>query len=416
MRMLDRRLWTELLSSIDAFRVVILNGPRQSGKSTLLRLLAERTGRPVYDLDDRTTLRTARTDPSGFVAGAEPPCIVDEIQRGGNPLVLAVKAAVDRRNAAGHFVLAGSSQFLTVPTLSESLAGRARILDLLPLSQGELRGGPDSFVDDAFTDAVALRQSRPEVLDRRDVMMAVATGGFPGVHALSSLHHRRSWFVDYTRTLVARDLVQAREVRRLDDVPRLMRLLAARTAQELNTASLARDADLNKETTHNYLALLSTIYFHRVLPPWSTNFTTRAKRRVKVHVLDSGLAAAVLGVDAEALTSPFSAVAGPLLETFVVGELAKQLTWTHWAVTMFHYRDHEGREVDIVLEHADGRVVAIEVKATIDVDETDFRGLRYLRDRLGDRFVHGFVVHIGQRPLPFGDRLTAIPVSALWSR
>ena len=250
---------------------------------------------------------------------------------------------------------------------------------------------------------------RPELLER------VVRGGFPEVHRLGSASLRAVWFENYRRQLIERDLTQLRRIRQGMDLPRLLRALAARTAQELNFASISRDLGFSKDAARDYLALLETIYVHRLLPAWSTNLNARVKRHSKVHLVDSGLAADLLGQSVEALSLPTSAVAGPLLETFVVGELTRQRTWADVRAELFHFRDHDRREIDVILEAADGRIAAVEVKAARDVDEGDFRWLRYLRDRSGDSFTNGVLLHIGERPLSFGDRLTALPISALWA-
>lgn len=409
-----RRAESLLVEALSGFRVVIVNGPRQSGKSTLLELLAKVSG-TLVTLDDRAPLRTARTDPTGFVEGFGRPLLIDEIQRGGDPLVLAIKAAVDRApREVGAFVLAGSSRFLTVPGLSESLAGRARIIDLWPLTQGEIFGGSDSFIDRAFRTPNDLRADDTEPLSRLDVMRRIVQGGFPGALAMPTERLRGAWFEDYRRTLITRDLTQISAIRQVDELPRLLQLLAARTGQELNVASLGRDAGINVETLRSHLALLETIYLHHRLPAWSTNFSARAKHHPKVHLVDSGLACDLLGVSADQLAVPTNAFAGSLFESFVVNEIVRQQTWSFERVHLGHFRDRDKREVDLILEARDGRIVAVEMKAARDVDEGDFRWLAYLRDRLGDRFINGIVVHLGERPLSFGDRLTALPVSAVW--
>jgi len=246
-------------------------------------------------------------------------------------------------------------------------------------------------------------------------MNRVTLGGFPAVHSMPTARLRSAWFEDYTRTLVTRDLTLLSAIRKLDDLPRLVQLLAARTAQELNVASLAREAGINGETLRSYLSLLETIYLHLRLPAWSTNFTSRAKHHPKVHMVDTGLAADVLGLTADRLATPTSQMAGPLLETFAVNELVRQQAWSQQRVRLGHFMDRKQREVDLIIESGDGRIVAVEMEAARDVDGTDFKWLAYLRDRLGDRFVNGIVIHLGERPLPFGDRLTALPVSAVWT-
>jgi uncharacterized protein len=312
-------------------------------------------------------------------------------------------------------VLAGSSRFLTVPGLTESLAGRARIVDLWPLTQGELTGGSDSFIDNAFRTTTELRTVSAPSINRQDLMSRLALGGFPAIHAMPTDRLRAAWFENYRRTLITRDLTQMSAVRQVDKLPRLLQLLTARTAQELNVAALARDARMNAETLRNHLALLETIYLHIRLPAWSTNFTARAKHHPKIHIADSGLAFDILGVSANQLSNPTHALAGPLFESFAVNEIVRQQSWSHERVSLGHFRDRNQREVDLVMETRDGRIVGVEMKMARDVDESDFQWLASLRDRLGDRFVNGIVLHLGDRPLPFGDRLTALPVSALWT-
>jgi uncharacterized protein len=417
MKELVRRQAEALIDeALAGFRVIIVNGPRQSGKSTLLELFAEQRSGTLLTLDDREVLRAAKTDPRGLVEGYERPLLIDEVQRGGEPLILAIKAAVDRApRDVGAFVIAGSSRFLTVPGLSESLAGRARIIDLWPLTQGELAGTSENFIDLAFRPTSNLRAVTPPFLSRIETMKRITLGGFPAIHTLPTDRLRAAWFEDYRRTLITRDLTQLSAIRQVDDLPKLVQVLAARTAQELNVASVANDSGVNAETLRSYLALLETIYLHHRLPAWSTNFTARAKKHPKAHIVDSGLAADVLGLNADRLAIPTSAFAGHLFESFAVNEILRQQPWATERTHLGHFRDSDKREVDLIIESPDGRIVGVETKAARDVDESDFRWLAYLRDRLGERFVNGIVVHLGERPLSFGDRLTAVPVSTLWT-
>lgn len=410
---IPRHILPLIEEALTGFRVVVVNGPRQSGKSTILELL-QRQGGDLVTLDDRASLRTARTDPGGFVTERTHPFFIDEVQRGGEPLVLAIKADVDRHpHSPGRFVLAGSSRFLTVPTISESLAGRVRIIDLWPLSQGELGGGPDRLVDRLFGSPVDLRGLSTTALSRADTAERLVAGGFPGAYSLPP-RLRRAWFEDYLRTLVDRDLIEYRRPHRRVDLARLVNLVVGRTAQELVPSALSRDLGLAADTVNDYLGLLETIYLHHRLPAWSSGVTGRVVHRPKAYAVDTGVAAFVLNADVDAIRRPESPMMGALLETMVVGEFARQRTWAETSVRLFHYRDASRREVDIIIEATDGRIAAIEVKAAQDVDETDFRHVVTLRDRLGDRFVNGVVIHLGDRPRSFGDRLTALPLSALW--
>lgn len=411
----QRRVESLAVEAATGFRVVILNGPRQSGKSTLMQAIHRSTGGTLVTLDDREPLRSARTDPAGFVADRPHPLFVDEVQRGGDPLILAVKSFVDREPIPGRIFLAGSSRFLTVPGLTESLAGRARIIDVWPFTQGEFIGGPDRFIDLLFGAAADLRQLELIAEDRPKVFRRVVMGGFPAVASLPSDRLRTAWFGDYVRTLIERDLRQLRTPRQVVDLPRLVTLIAQRTSHELVTLSMSHALGLSHETVRDYLGLLETIYLHHRLPAWSLGATGRVKRRPKLHMVDTGLAASILALSAESLSSPESPWAGALLETFVVNELVRQTTWSDLPVRLYHYRDEAKREVDVVVELPDGRVACVEVKSARDADETDFRHLRFMRDKLGDRFVNGVVIHLGNKPQPFGDRLTSMPISALWS-
>lgn len=414
--LLPRHLLPVALEDASGFRVVVINGPRQAGKSTLLQLLHDQVGGDLVTLDDRDALRAARTDPTGFVTERAHPLLIDEIQRGGNALVVAVKADVDRHpREPGRFFLTGSSRFLTVPSISESLTGRVRILDLWPLSQGELEGRRERLIDGLYRPGHELRTIEGAALSRAQVFERVVLGGFPTAHDLRSARLRAAWFGDYVRTLLQRDLAELRRPGRLVDLPRLVQLVLARTGQELVMSSMANALRLSVDTVKEYLGLLETLYLFHSVAGWSGSSGGRAIRRPKIHAVDTGLAAALLNTSVDDLRRPESALAGPLLETFVAGELARQLSWNETPVRLFHWRDRDGREVDLIAESSDGRVAAIEVKAARDVDEHDFRHLVTLRDRLGDRFVNGVVLHLGERPLAFGDRLTALPISALWA-
>ncbi len=353
-------------------------------------------------------------DPAGFIAAATRPLFIDEVQLAGDRLIRAIKVQVDTDNCAGQFVLTGSADFLTVPTLSESLAGRAAFLELWPFSQGELAGAPEHFVDRLFQDPDSLRELEGSTLSPPDYVERLCRGGFPEVQTITSERIARRWFADYVRTVTQRDITDITNIRRAEELPRLLRLFAARTANEFVIQEIANDTQLGRDTLSEYLGLLRMVYLVHTVPAWSPNFTSRAKRHSKIYISDTGLAAYLLGVNASRLASPTLTIVGPLLETFVLNELRKQLSWSDIDASLLHFQDRTGSEVDIVLEALDGRVVGIEVKKSVTVRTEHFRWLRLLRDKLGANFVHGVVLHAGSRPLPFGDRLTALPISALW--
>lgn len=284
-----------------------------------------------------------------------------------------------------------------------------------PLSQGEIAGVVDRFVDVAFDAPDALHALDVESIPRRELFARVARGGFPEVVGQDA-GSRRRWFRTYVRTVIERDIVEASAIRQRDDLPRVLRLLASNTSGELVVARLAGDAGVTEDVARRYVGLLELVGLVRRVPAWMPSLTSREKRHPKGVVSDTGLACAVLGHDGARLAEPGAPMAGPLLETFVTMELVKQSTWSETAPTVRHWRDRNGAEIDILLEADDGRIVAVEVKASSSVSAADARHLFARRDALGDRFVVGAVLYLGEHPVKLGERVVALPVSTLWAR
>ncbi|MGQ0575171.1 MAG: ATP-binding protein [Pseudonocardia sp.] len=417
LELVPRRALDVAVEFLPAFRVTVLHGARQVGKTTMAKQLAGRLGAAYVSLDEVQSLAAATSDPRTFLETYGTPLVIDEIQRVGQPLVLSIKIVVDNDNAPGQFVLTGSTNFLTVPTISESLAGRVNIVPLWPLSQGELRGGSDGFVDRAFGGSRPLVLFKGPVLERDDYLKALCVGGYPAVQAMGD-RARRVWIERYVDTVLDREVAVADDIRRLDAMKRMVRLFAAASGQELVISALAARLGIDRATTAQYEPWLETVFLVHRLPAWSRNLTAKVVRRPKMFMTDTAVAAGLVGKDAAALRRPTDPAAGPLFENFVVNELAKQLTWCETSARMYHFRDRDGADVDIVLEAADGRVVAVETKASSTPRPEDFRWLAFLRDRI-DRsdgeFVAGVVLHTGERRLPFGDRLVALPAADVWT-
>jgi len=407
-------------SALDSFRAVVVNGPRQAGKTTLAGELAGSRGATVVSLDDNGLYEACLADPQGFLDAFPRPLFIDEFQRAGDPLVRAVKVAVDAERTPGQFLLTGSSRFLTTAGLSESLAGRAVIIDLWPYTQGEAdQLGPtaDSLLGRLF-ERTTLAQAQGPYPSRSEYLQRVCRGGFPEVHDLSPTV-RPVWFDAYINTIVQRDVPLIARGKHLGELPRLLRVVAARTSQELNLVSVAADTGIDRMSlSRNYLPLLENIYLVRQLPSWSRNLTSRVVKHPKTYISDSGLAAGLLEVDPDGLALPNAPALGPLIETFVVDELVRQLSFMAGPrASLYHFRSPDGPEVDVVAEAPDGRVVGLEVKASSTVRQADFKHLALLRDRLdriGQPFVAGGVIYLGNQALPFGDRLSALPLCHLW--
>jgi len=388
-------------------RVVIVNGARQTGKSTLAELCLR--GRPDSVrryLDDPQTRASAIADPVAFLDSSGT-MLIDEVQRVPE-LWLTIKYIVDRDPRPGRFLLTGSARLLGLSELPDALPGRSETVELFPLSQGEVNDEPDGFVDAAFTHGSRL-QAKPSELRRRDYLALVSCGGYPEAVRRTSPRRRSQFFRSYLDDIMSRDVRQVADIQRLSDMRRLIGTLAAQSGGLLNYNRLASDLALPASTVRDYIGLLELIYLIRLIPAWSANATARAVATPKLVFNDVGLAAhLVSGVTNDATT-------GGLVETFVIGELARQTTWSQTMPRLHHYRDRDGYEVDAVLEDNAGRVVAIEVKAAETVRTDDFRSLRLLQRRLGDRFRAGFVLYCGDQQLPFGENLACLPISALWT-
>lgn len=394
-------------------RVVGLLGARQVGKSTLARQVARARRGTYRTLDDPVALDAARRDPEAFL-DERSPLVIDEFQRGGDDLLRAIKRRVDEDPRTGRFLVTGSTRFTAVSSLSESLAGRIALVELHPLSQGEIRRTAERFLARLFGRPDDLRRGGAPALTPAQIFQAVCSGGYPEARRLTE-RGRSLWFDGYAQTVTERDVREIANVQRVEDVSRLLRILAARTAQELNLNDVASDLALPRSTLAGYLPLLESLYLVHRVPPWSRNLTSRVSKHPKVHLVDSGLAAHLMGVGWRALDRVDHPARGPLLETFVVGELRRQLSWADMTLEVLHFRDRNGPEVDIVLEARDGRVAVIEVKASRSPRAVDFRTIDLLRERLGDRFTHGVLLHLGPDTASFGDRRTALPISALWA-
>jgi uncharacterized protein len=386
---------------------VVINGARQTGKSTLaeqcLRGSSDATKR--Y-LDDVRTRSSAAADPAAFldVPGT---MMIDEVQRVPD-LWLSIKHAVDRDPRPGRFLLTGSARLLGLSELGDSLPGRSETIELFPLSQGEIGDAPDGFVDAVFAAGAGFRAG-PSDLRRKDYLALAARGGYPEAIRRTAPRRRAQFFSSYLDDIMSRDVHQVADIRRGSDMRRLVAALAAQTSGLLNYSRLSADLAIPVSTVRDYIDILELIYLIRLIPAWSANATSRAISTPKLTFTDSGLAAHLLtGITNDAAT-------GAIVETFVLGELTRQLTWSTTMARLHHYRDRDGYEVDAILEDNAGRVVAIEVKAAETIRTDDFRGLRVLQRRLGDRFHAGFVVYCGDQQLPFGDGMSGVPISALWT-
>jgi predicted AAA+ superfamily ATPase len=388
--------------------VVLVNGPRQSGKTTLVRGLIT-PSRPFLTLDDATTLAAAVEDPTGFVRALDVAAI-DEVQRAPS-LLRAIKQTVDNDRRYGRFLLTGSTNVLSLPRVSDSLAGRLAIVDLLPLAQAEIENRHPVFLDAAFAGQPTPSQGSVtnEILVRK-----VLTGGYPEMVRRRNPARRNEWARNYVRALVQRDVRDIASIEKLGLMPRLLRVLAQHAGQLVNYAQIAGQLSLDAKTARKYLDVFEQLFLVRTLQPWSTNRLSRLIKTPKLHFLDSGLLASLLGLNEQRIAANRS-VFGGLLESFVFTEIAKLAGWFDPDCQLCHYRDKDQNEVDVVIENAAGDIVGIEVKAGATVSAAHFGGLRRLAAVCGKRLRCGVVLYNGSAVLPFGRQMFAAPISGLWS-
>ena len=411
-----RRLAEVVTRRLGEEPVVALHGPRTVGKSTLLDEVALTHGQDRLDLDDPATRQAVEGDPGLFAGGPSPVCI-DEYQH--VPSVLdAIKAELNRDLRPGRFVLTGSTTYASLPLTAQSLTGRLHRLTVWPLSQGELAGVRERFVEALLDDPASLVSRAASTTTREDYIERIVAGGFPLALRRRGEVARSRWFDDFVALVVERDVMELTRVRQREALPRLLGELAGQTAGLLSVASAARRVGIEPSTAENYTKLLEAAYLIYRLPAWGRTLSSRVGATPKVHVVDSGLAARLLRLTSSRLGRRAPAALtelGHLLETFVVNEILKQLSWLDTTATAAHFRTRDGVEVDLVLERDDGALLGIEIKTGPRVSNTDLAGLRALKRGFGDDFLGGVILNLGQHSYTAEPGIHVLPVDRLWT-
>ena len=404
-RLVEPRLIEALADS----PAVLIHGPRQCGKTTLARIVGASRGYSYVTFDDDVVRGAAEYDPLGFAADLPERVIIDEVQKSPE-LFPPLKMEIDRRRTPGRFLLTGSTQVLLVPKLVESLAGRLQTLRLHPLAQCELERHAPGFLDALFSGEISIERTGRM---GKELPPRITGGGYPAALTRPPGRRRANWYYDYVDALVQRDVADLARVRRLDILPRLLAAAAGQTARLFNASDLATPFAASRPTIRDYVTLLERVFLLEHLPAWHSNRLSRLIKRPKLHLCDTGVAAALLGLDGPALAHDRTLL-GQLLETFVYQELRRQASWHDARMSFHHFRDKDGAEVDIVIERGASAVAGVDVKASGTLRPRDFRGLRKLQRAVGDRFAGGVVVYDGEATVPFGDRLHAVPVGRLF--
>lgn len=408
-RMLPRGIQRALDEAMKDTPVACLLGPRQCGKSTIARSLDP--GRHYLSLDDANLLAAAVKDPGGFIAQLPDRVTIDEVQRAPE-LLLAIKRAVDENRRPGRFLLTGSANLLELPHLPDSLAGRMECLYLHPLTESEKSRSAGAFLARWLAGGLSGNRLREDVMAPSSLPGRIVAGGYPEPQARLPARARQ-WHRQYLRAMVDRDIHDVARVCDSAEVARLLELLSHQTGCLLNTSSISKDLDLDRQTVERYIVVLERLFLIRRLAPWHRNSAKRLIKTPKVHLVDSGLAASLSGISsADWLTRRDKF--GHLLDSFVLQQLIAHSGWTDPDLRFWHYRDKDQVEVAVVLTRG-SKVWGVEVKASATLHRSDGNGLRRLAAQAGNDFQSGIVFYDGSSVLQLdGPKILAVPLELLW--
>ncbi len=408
--MYPRNIGHKLLAALKDTPAIILCGARQTGKSTLAQSLAGQKWKADYvSFDDIEPYSVAKEDPAGFVSRADLPIIIDEVQRVPE-IFLPIKRAIDQNRKSGSFFLTGSANVLFLPKLADSLAGRVEIHTLWPLSQQEINDVSTDIISMLFEGTVPRKNSRQS---RRELLHMLVKGGYPEAISREGVRAEK-WHASYLTTTLQRDVRDLADIEGLTKLPKLVALLASRSGTLLNLSDVSNAIKIPYATLHRYMTLLEMTYLILSIPPWTTNIGLRLVKSPKVIINDTGLLCGILGIGTERFEKDPNLLGG-VLESFVGMELTKLLEQSKTRATLYHFRSHDRKEIDYVIERTDGQLVAIEVKSSGTLRPDDFNVIKTFSSKVGKKLSAGLVLYTGDSVVRFGDNLIGAPVSILWA-
>ena len=401
--MINRTILKDLQEALAVFPVVLLCGARQVGKSTLVLSLCEH----YITLDDITQLDGARADPKRFIQDLPRPIVIDEIQKAPE-LLPAIKEEVDRKRKNGDFLLTGSANLLGYKKVTESLAGRMGVMELLPLSCREMANRADANLADDLFSAEWPNNKTPQSSNL--LLDSLLQGGYPELQRIHTQRGRNLWFSSYVSTYIERDVRDIGELRHIDRFIHLLNILAPRSATLLNKAELSRTAGIEQKTLTNYLSLLEMVFQIKRIQPYSTNLGKRFVKSPKLFFTDSGVLCHLLGLNSKEILRN-SSYYGAILETFVFTELLKAVQYSESPTRLWHYRTSDQHEIDLLIER-DGKVIPVEIKAAKTVRKKDFKHIEDLQSR-NSTVKNGVIFYQGEQLVPFGKNY-AMPIPMLF--
>ena len=410
--MLHRFITRPVVEALEDTPVIVLNGARQTGKSTLCQSLIDQEifQAQMVTLDDPATLAAAQRDPLGFLEGLCKKVVLDEVQRAPE-LFLSIKKLVDQDRTGRRFILTGSADVMTFPKIADSLAGRIETHNLWPLSQVELVGGQASFLKVLTSED---HKFQPNTSSWPDIINTICTGGYPEAVQRKTESRRDKWFSSYINAVLQKDIRELANIEGLTQIPNVLQLIATRVGSTINVSEIGRLSGIKNTTLQRYVALLEQVFLIIKIPAWTPNAEGQFVKSPKIYLNDTGLLCHLSGENIGSLLENRSRT-GSFLENFALMEIVKQLSWSAAYLKPYHFSVHKGAEVDLVLENRRKHLFGIKIKASASLKEQDFKGLQHLANLAGDKFQKGIVLYTGKQALKFGKNLYAVPISNLWS-
>jgi uncharacterized protein len=411
--MYQRYIASPIADALKDTPVIVINGARQTGKSTLCRQLVEEGifDGQIMTMDDPTTLAAAQADPFGFLQDLSNHAIIDEVQRAPQ-LFLSIKKVVDENRKGRRLILTGSADVMTLPQVADSLAGRIEIHNLWPLSQSEILGKKSKFLSTLIAVEGHFQSKKA---GWNDIISSIWAGGYPEALQRESERRRAKWFESYITAVLQKDIRNLANIEGLTQIPNILQLIGTRVGSTVNMSDIARLSGIKNTTLQRYMALLEHVFLILKIPAWTPNIEGQFVKSPKIFLNDTGLLCHLRGEGLDSLTENRTTT-GSFLENFIVMEIIKQLSWSGLYLKPYHFSVHSGAEVDLILEDRKKHLYGIEIKSTASVSQSDFNGLKRLAEIAGKKFQRGIVLYGGEHMTGgFGENLQAVPISALWS-
>lgn len=416
--MIPRKLELTIIEMLESFRIVAINGPRQSGKTTLQKKIAKNKNMKYYTFDDIDIFNTATSDPKGFIEyiSKDENIAIDEVQMIPE-IIPPIKMSVDKQNRKGMFLLTGSSDMFKNSKIKESLAGRMVSFNLFPLSYSEINKRDINIIDKLFSDEFNNFDVDFESISKEEFISAVINGGYPEVYDLP-MKAKKAWYDFYIKARITKDIANIENVQvdTLSHLAKLLKVLAGQVSSLVNYTSISKSIGITDKTVAKYIKILEALYIIKLVPSYSNNILKQVTKSPKVHFIDSGFASFLLNASVESSMLGKNEHLGNLVETFVYTELIKHQASANEDIEIYHFRDTQQKEVDFVLESSSGDIVAIEIKSGSNIKSEHFKVLLALAKTMKDKNFKGIVFYGGDKVLPYkieDYQFWAIPLTVL---